>query len=85
MEQSHIQFQSCIPPSPYTERGMASFLDIQGSNMLYFNGPTLVLRNLDNIHDIKTYQHKSDVKAAKLSYDGKLIASIDEKGTLMIH
>jgi hypothetical protein len=53
--------------------------------MLYFNGSTLVIRHLENINDVKTYQHKSDVKAAKLSYDGKLISSIDEKGTLIIH
>jgi hypothetical protein len=64
---------------------MASFLDIQESNMLYFNGSTIVIRHLDNINEIKTYQHKSVVKAAKLSYDGKLVSSIDEKGTLIIH
>lgn len=56
---------------------MASFLDIQGSIMLYFNGPTIVLKSIDNFNNVKTYQHKSDIKAAKLSYDGKFVASID--------
>ena len=34
---------------------------------------------------MKTFIHLSDITAAKFSYDGKLVASIDEKGTLFIH
>jgi hypothetical protein len=53
--------------------------------MLYFNGPALIVRPLDQNQLSKYFIHKSDVLAAKFSPDGKLIASIDEKGTLIIH
>jgi len=65
------------PPSPRTKRGDFSSLDIQNEHFLYFNGPTVILRPLDNTKSLKYYVHKSDVMATKFSYDGKLIASID--------
>ena len=73
-----------IPPAPKTVRGYPSSLDATETHLLYFNGTSVILKNLIKPDQTLSLTHASDVSAAKFSHDGRLIASIDVKGTLVI-
>jgi WD40 repeat protein len=73
-----------IPPCPKTTRGETSFLEASPTHLLYFNGCTVVLRPLGNVSCL-SITHTCAVSAVKFSTGQQQVASIDEKGTLMIH
>jgi hypothetical protein len=52
--------------------------------LLFFNANTLVLLPHDAQKSVLHVNHLSDVAAAKFSPDGRLVASIENKGTLII-
>ncbi len=74
-----------IPPAPYTFRGDFSFIEASPTHLLYFNGPTAILRSYTKTHPTWTITHKSTVTAVKFSPDYRRVATIDDKGTLMVH
>lgn len=73
-----------IAPGPKTIRGYLSSLDVNDHHILYFNGSTVVLLPHDPTKPVLNVVHLNEVTAAKFSYDGRLVASIDVKGTLII-
>ncbi len=73
-----------IPPAPKTVRGYPSFIDANDTHILCFNGNSVVLRPLKVPHLFLTFSHSAEVAAAKISHDGKMLASIDVRGTLII-
>jgi WD repeat-containing protein 1 (actin-interacting protein 1) len=73
-----------IAPGPRTMRGYLSSLDVNDHHILYFNAGTVVLLPQDPNKPVLNVIHLCDVVAAKFSPDGRLVASIDAKGTLII-
>jgi dipeptidyl aminopeptidase/acylaminoacyl peptidase len=73
-----------IAPAPKTTRGYLSSLDVNDHHLLYFNAATVVLLPQDPTRPVLNVVHLSDVAAVKLSPDGRLVASIDQRGTLII-
>jgi hypothetical protein len=73
-----------IAPAPKTIRGYLSSLDVNDHHILYFNVATVILLPQDPTKPVLNLVHLSDVAAAKFSPDGRLVASIDVKGTLII-
>ena len=73
-----------LPPAPRALRGFCSSIDVSQDFILTFNGSSVVLRPLKATHQSLVFNHTSDVTAARFSHDGKLLASIDVKGTLVI-
>lgn len=51
---------------------------------MYFNGPSVILRPYDNQPSL-SITHTCQITAVKYAYGYKQIASIDEKGNLLIH
>ena len=74
-----------IAPAPKTVRGYLSSLDVNQHHILYFNAATAVLIPQDPTKIVLSIVHLSDVAAVKFSPDGRLVASIDVKGTLLIN
>ncbi|XP_048826244.1 WD repeat-containing protein 1 isoform X2 [Brienomyrus brachyistius] len=72
---------------PQMERGVSKILggDPKGSNFLYTNGKSVIIRNIDNpaIADIYT-EHPHQVTVAKYSPSGFYIASADISGKIRI-
>jgi len=73
-----------IPPAPKSVRGYLSFLDVSSDYLLFFNANTLILLPHIEEKPILTVTHLSDVAAARFSPDGRLVASIENKGALII-
>ena len=74
-----------IVPAPKTIRGYLSTIDVNDTHLLYFNGNTVIVKALDEKHLTFSIVHVSEVAAVKYSPNGRLIASIDSKGTLLTH
>ncbi|KAJ8382280.1 hypothetical protein SKAU_G00030580 [Synaphobranchus kaupii] len=72
---------------PQTERGVAKVIggDPKGTNFLYTNGKSVLIRNIDNpaIADIYT-EHSHPVSVAKYAPSGFYIASGDAAGKIRI-
>lgn len=73
-----------IAPAPKTVRGYLSSIDVNDHHILYFNGSTVVLLPQDPTKPVLNVIHLADIGAVKFSPDGRLVASIDVKGTLII-
>ena len=73
-----------LAPAHRAARGSSSSIDVSDSFILTFNGNSVVLRPLESPHQSLILNHVSDVTAARFSHDGRLVASIDAKGTLII-
>jgi hypothetical protein len=73
-----------IPPCPKTVRGETTFIEASPTHLLYFNGCTVVLRPLGNSPCLYI-THNCAVTAVKFACGQQQVASIDEKGTLLIH
>lgn len=74
-----------IAPAPKTVRGYLSSLDVNQNHVLYFNAATVLLVPHDPTKPVLSLVHLADVAAVKFSPDGRLVASIDTKGTLLIN
>jgi hypothetical protein len=59
-------------------------LDVSSDYLLYFNGNTVILLPHSPEKPILNINHLTDVAAARFSHDGRLVASIECKGTLII-
>ncbi|KAF9178422.1 hypothetical protein BGZ50_007745 [Haplosporangium sp. Z 11] len=73
--------------APSTTRGQAVHLDAdpKGESILYTNGKTVFIRNLEKPHIAKEYtQHSCNVTVAKYAPSGYYIASGDERGNVRI-
>lgn len=75
MELKH-KISHILPPSPKTFRGEPSFLEAGPEYLLYFNGPTVILRPYDN-SAVLFINHSCSVTAVKYSFGYKQIASLD--------
>jgi hypothetical protein len=73
-----------IAPAPRAVRGYTSSLDVSELFLLSFNGNSVVLRSHQAHLPTLSINHVSDVAAARFSHDGRMVASIDVKGTLII-
>ena len=73
-----------IVPAPKAARGFTSSIDVSDTFILSFNGNSVVLRPHNAPNQSLVLNHVSDIMAARFSNDGKLLASIDAKGTLII-
>ena len=73
-----------IAPAPKAVRGFCSSIDVSDTFVLNFNGNSVVLRPHNAPHHSLILNHISDIMAARFSHDGRLLASIDAKGTLII-
>jgi WD40 repeat protein len=73
-----------IAPAPKTVRGYLSSLDVNDHHILYFNGGTVILLPQDPTKPVLNVVHLNDVAAVKFSPDGRLAASLDVKGVLII-
>ena len=73
-----------LPPAHKAVRGFASSIDVSDQFILYFNANTVVLRPHEESFPTLSLSQASDITAAKFSHDGKLLASIDARGTLLI-
>ncbi|KAG0228550.1 hypothetical protein BGW42_002094 [Actinomortierella wolfii] len=72
---------------PAATRGQSSRLDAdpKGENIVYANGKTVYIRNIQNPHIAKEYtQHSYGVTVAKYAPSGYYIASADERGNVRI-
>lgn len=65
-------------------RGYLSSIDANEHHILYFNGATVVLLPHDPTKPVLNIVHLTDVSAVKFGPNGRLVASIDAKGTLII-
>jgi hypothetical protein len=74
-----------IPPAPKTVRGYLSSIDVNQHHILYFNAGTVVLLPQDPTKPVLNIVHLTDVTAAKFSPDGRFVASLEAKGTLIIN
>ncbi len=74
-----------IAPAPKTVRGYLSSLDVNQHHVLYFNAATVLLVPHDPTEPVLSVVHLANVAAVKFSPDGRLVASIDTKGTLLIN
>ncbi|KAG0205103.1 hypothetical protein BGX28_003203 [Mortierella sp. GBA30] len=73
--------------APSTTRGQAVHLDTdpKGEHILYTNGKSVFIRNLEKPHIAKEYtQHSCQVTVAKYAPSGYYIASGDERGNVRI-
>ncbi|KAF9113242.1 WD40 repeat-like protein [Mortierella sp. AM989] len=71
--------------SPATTRGQGVHLDTdpKGESILYTNGKTVFIRNIEKPHISKEYtQHTCNVTVAKFAPSGYYIASGDERGNV---
>ncbi|KAF9914329.1 hypothetical protein BX616_008522 [Lobosporangium transversale] len=79
--------ESIFAASPATTRGQAVHLDTdpKGENILYTNGKTVFIRNIEKPHIAKEYtQHSCNVTVAKYAPSGYYIASGDERGNVRV-
>ncbi|KAG0002585.1 hypothetical protein BGZ65_002528 [Modicella reniformis] len=73
--------------SPATTRGFGVHLDAdpKGKSILYTNGKTVLIRDIENPHIAKEYtQHTHNVTVAKYAPSGNYIASGDERGNIRV-
>ncbi|KAG9322246.1 hypothetical protein KVV02_003162 [Mortierella alpina] len=73
--------------APSTTRGQAVHLDAdpKGEHIVYANGKSVFIRNLEKPHIAKEYtQHSCNVTVAKYAPSGFYIASGDERGNVRI-
>ncbi|KAG0284702.1 hypothetical protein BGZ96_010956 [Linnemannia gamsii] len=73
--------------SPLATRGQTVHLDAdpKGENILYTNGKSVYIRNLEKPHIAKEYtQHSCNATVAKYAPSGYYIASGDERGNVRI-
>ncbi|KAG0052226.1 hypothetical protein BGZ83_002835 [Gryganskiella cystojenkinii] len=73
--------------APAATRGQSVHLDAdpKGENILYTNGKSVFIRNLENPHIAKEYtQHTCNVSVAKFAPSGFYIASGDERGNVRV-
>ncbi|KAF9431871.1 WD repeat-containing protein 1 [Entomortierella beljakovae] len=73
--------------APATTRGQGVHLDTdpKGESLLYTNGKSVFIRNIENPHIAKEYtQHSCNVTVAKYAPSGYYIASGDERGNVRI-
>ncbi|KAF9359343.1 hypothetical protein BGX26_012547 [Mortierella sp. AD094] len=73
--------------SPATTRGQGVHLDTdpKGESILYTNGKTVFIRNIEKPHIAKEYtQHNCNVTVAKYAPSGYYIASGDERGNVRV-
>ncbi|KAG0065973.1 hypothetical protein BGZ89_007737 [Linnemannia elongata] len=73
--------------SPLATRGQAVHLDAdpKGENILYTNGKSVYIRNLEKPHIANEYtQHSCNVTVAKYAPSGYYIASGDERGNVRV-
>ena len=73
-----------VPPAPLTERGYVSHLDASADYLLYFNANSVVLLPHQHERPALHLHHHTHIAAAAFSHDGRLVASIETKGTLLI-
>ncbi|RKP03286.1 hypothetical protein CXG81DRAFT_17140 [Caulochytrium protostelioides] len=81
------KLQSVYAPNPSTTRGHAVHLggDPKGANMLYTNGRSVVIRNLDDPSKAHVYsQHAAAATVARYAPSGYYIASGDVAGNIRI-
>ena len=85
MQADSLKLVNVVPPAPRTyDRGQPAFLEASPKHLLYFNANTVVLRPLDGSSAL-FITHNCQVQAAKFSHAYRFVASVDEKGTLLIH
>ncbi|GMH26244.1 hypothetical protein Nepgr_028087 [Nepenthes gracilis] len=75
---------ACVPS---TERGRGILIsgDPKSNNILYCNGRSVIIRNLDNPLKVSVYgEHGYPVTVARYSPNGEWIASADVSGTVRI-
>lgn len=81
------ELKHCFASLPQMERGVAKVIggDPKGNNILYTNGKSVIIRNIDNpaISDIYT-EHPHQVTVAKYAPSGFYIASGDVSGKIRI-
>ncbi|KAF9921284.1 WD40 repeat-like protein [Linnemannia zychae] len=73
--------------APLAIRGQTVHLDAdpKGENILYTNGKSVFIRNLEKPHIAKEYsQHSCNVTVAKFSPSGYYVASGDERGNVRV-
>lgn len=70
-------------PSPKTSRGYSSSLDVSQGRLLYFNSSVVVVNQL--ARPPIYFYHTANVTAASFSPDGRLVASSDTDGNLLVH
>ncbi|GJJ68478.1 hypothetical protein EMPS_00824 [Entomortierella parvispora] len=73
--------------APSATRGQAVHLDTdpKGENLLYTNGKTVFIRNIEKPYISKEYnQHSCNVTVAKFAPSGYYIASGDERGNVRV-
>ncbi|KAF9085229.1 hypothetical protein BGX23_009844 [Mortierella sp. AD031] len=73
--------------APLATRGQSVHLDSdpKGENILYTNGKSVYIRNLEKPHIAKEYtQHSCNVTVAKYAPSGYYIASGDERGNVRV-
>ena len=73
-----------MPPAPKAVRGFSSSIDVSDQFILTFNANSVIFRPHQHPHKSLVLNHVSDVAAARFSHDGRLAASIDVRGTLII-
>lgn len=75
---------ACVPS---TERGRGILIsgDPKTNNILYCNGRSVIIRNLDNPQKVEVYgEHAYPVTIARYSPNAEWIASADVSGTVRI-
>ncbi|KAG0359222.1 WD40 repeat-like protein, partial [Gamsiella multidivaricata] len=73
--------------APTTTRGQTVHLDAdpKGESILYTNGKSVFIRNIEKPHIAKEYtQHSCNVSVAKYAPSGYYIASGDERGNVRV-
>ncbi|XP_021727298.1 actin-interacting protein 1-1-like [Chenopodium quinoa] len=85
MAQVHLsETYACVPS---TERGRGILIsgDPKSNNILYCNGRSVIIRNLDNPQNVEVYgEHAYPVTVARYSPNGEWIASADVSGIVRI-
>jgi len=90
-EDSPFILRTTLTPPPETKRGYATHIYANTHKikkidyMIYANGRTVVMRNLANPSEAKTFtEHKAKVNVAQFSPNGEWVASGDSEGQVLV-
>lgn len=79
--------EAVLPSLPRTGRGRSTIIssDPKGKNILYVNGNSVIIRNVENPSNSDVYtEHAAQTTVAKYSPSGFYIASADVTGKIRI-
>lgn len=84
---SHVDLAETYACTPFTERGRGILIsgDSKSNSILYTNGRSVVIMNLQNPLQVSVYgDHAYPTTVARFSPNGEWVASADVSGTVRI-